>query len=211
MAAVVINQEQLLKAVPNLYKPRLDAFVATFNMWAVHFEINTPLRVVHYLAQVFHESAYLKSTEENLNYSAEALLRVWPNHFNKSNVSLYARNPQKIANRAYANRMGNGSEGSGDGYRYRGRGFIGTTGRANYQAYADSEWCVGDLMSNPQLLAQSPGDQKSSMFFWWKNGCNRFADADDVRGLTKRINGGLNGFDSRKALLAKFKEVFNVK
>jgi putative chitinase len=107
--------------------------------------------------------------------------------------------------------MGNGSEGSGDGYRFRGRGFIGTTGRANYQAYADSEWCVGDLMSNPSLLAQSPGDQKSSMFFWWKNDCNKFADADDVKGLTKRINGGLNGFDSRKALLAKFKEVFNVK
>lgn len=206
-----ITQQQLLQAVPALYKPRLDSFVATFNMWAVHFGIDTPLRVVHYLAQVFHESAYLKSTEENLNYSAEALLRVWPKHFNMSNVDFYAHNPQRIANRAYANRMGNGSEASGDGYRFRGRGFIGTTGRANYKAYAESEWCVGDLMSHPEWLSKSPGDQKSSMFFWLQNNCNRFADADDVEGLTKRINGGLNGYDSRLALTKKFKEVFNVK
>jgi predicted chitinase len=211
MAAIVINQKQLLEAVPNLHKPRLDAFVASFNMWAVHFGIDTPLRVAHYLAQVFHESAYLRCTEENLNYSAEALLRVFPKYFNKGNVSLYTRNPQRIANRAYANRMGNGSEGSGDGYRYRGRGYIGTTGKANYEAYAKSEWCVGDLMSHPELLSQSPDDQKSSMFFWWKNNCNKFADADDVTGLTKRINGGLNGFESRKDLLAKFKKVLNVK
>lgn len=206
-----ITQQQLLQAVPALYKPRLDSFVATFNMWAVHFGIDTPLRVVHYLAQVFHESAYLKSTEENLNYSAVALLRVWPKHFNMSNVDFYAHNPQRIANRAYANRMGNGSEASGDGYRFRGRGFIGTTGRANYKAYAQSEWCVGDLMSHPEWLSKSPGDQKSSMFFWLQNNCNRFADADDVKGLTKRINGGLNGYDSRLALTKKFKEVFNVK
>lgn len=210
MGAIVISQEHLLKAVPNLYKPRLDSFVATFNMWAVHFGIDTPLRTVHYLSQVFHESGNLRWTEENLNYSAEALLKIWPRYFNKQNVGLYARNPQKIANRAYANRMGNGSEGSGDGYRFRGRGFIGTTGRANYQAYADSEWCIGDLMSKPELLSQSPGDQKSAMFFWLKNDCNKFADADDVRGLTKRINGGLNGFDNRKELLEAFKQVFNV-
>ena len=208
---MVITQSQLLEAVPNLYKPRLDAFVASFNMWAVHFGIDTPLRTVHYLAQVFHESGCLRWTEENLNYSREALLRVFPKYFNEQNVDLYARNPQKIANRAYANRMGNGSEASGDGYRYRGRGFIGTTGKANYEAYAKSDWCVGDLMSHPEWLASSPGDQKSAMFFWMKNGCNRFADADDIKGLTKRINGGLNGFEDRKSLLAKFKRVFNVK
>lgn len=208
---MVITQSQLLQAVPNLYKPRLDAFVASFNMWAVHFGIDTPLRTVHYLAQVFHESGCLQWTEEDLNYSREALLRVFPKYFNEKNVDLYSRNPQKIANRAYANRMGNGSEASGDGYRYRGRGFIGTTGKANYEAYAKSDWCVGDIMSHPELLARSPGDQKSSMFFWLKNGCNRFADADDVKGLTKRINGGLNGFENRKGLLAKFKAVFNVK
>lgn len=204
---MVITQQQLLTAVPGLYKPRLDAFVATFNMWAVHFGIDTPLRVVHYLAQVFHESGNLRYTEENLNYSREALLRVFPKYFNKENVDLYARNPQKIANRAYANRMGNGSEGSGDGYRFRGRGFIGTTGRANYKAYADSEWCVGDLMSHPEWLANSPGDQKSAMFFWLKNDCNKFADADDVKGLTRRINGGYNGLASRQQLTVAFKNV----
>lgn len=211
MEAIVITQQQLLQAVPSLYRPRLDAFVASFNMWAVHFGIDTPLRVAHYLAQVFHESGNLRWTEENLNYSAEGLLKVFPKYFNRNNVDLYARNPQKIANRVYANRMGNGSEGSGDGYRYRGRGFIGTTGRANYQAYAKSDWCVGDLMSHPEWLSQSPGDQKSSMFFWWNNNCNRYADADDVTGLTRRINGGLNGFDNRESLTAAFKKVFGIK
>ena len=204
---MVITQSQLLQAVPNLYKPRLDAFVASFNMWAVHFGIDTPLRAVHYLAQVFHESANLRAVEENLNYSAEGLLKTFPRYFDRKNVGYYARNPQRIANRAYANRMGNGSEASGDGYRYRGRGYIGTTGKANYEAYAKSDWCVGDLMSHPEWLAQSPGDQKSSMFFWLKNGCNRYADADDVKGLTKRINGGLLGYENRLALTEKFKEV----
>ena len=207
---MLITQSQLLQAVPDLYKPRLDAFVASFNMWAVHFGISTPLRTVHYLAQVFHESGYLRRTDENLNYSREALLRVFPGYFNEKNVDRYARNPQRIANRAYANRMGNGPEASGDGYRYRGRGLIGTTGKANYEAYANSDWCTGDIMSHPERLSKSPDDQKSAMFFWQKNGCNRFADADDVKGLTKRINGGLNGYNDRKALLAKFKEAFNV-
>ena len=137
--------------------------------------------------------------------------QIFLSHMGEANVDLYAHNPQRIANRAYANRMGNGSEASGDGYRYRGRGFIGITGKANYQTYAESEWCVGDLMSHPEWLSKSPGDQKSSMFFWLQNNCNRFADADDVKGLTKRINGGLNGYDSRLALTEKFKEVFNVK
>lgn len=211
MAAIVITQQQLLDAVPELYQPRLDSFVASFNMWAVYFGIDTPLRTVHYLSQVFHESGYLKAVDENLNYSAERLLVVFKKYFNKNNVAVYARNPQKIANRVYANRMGNGSEGSGDGYRYRGRGYLGTTGRDNYEAYAMSEWCVDDVMNNPMLLAKSPDDQKSAMFFWLKNNCNRYADADDVKGLTRRINGGMNGFDDRKELLERFKRVFKIK
>lgn len=207
---MILTEQQLLQAVPTLYKPRLGTFVSTFNRWAPSFGIDTPLRVVHYLAQVFHESGNLRYTDENLNYSKEALLMTFPKYFNLSNVSLYERNPRKIANRVYANRMGNGSEASGDGYRYRGRGFIGTTGRANYQAYADCEWCNGDLMSHPEWLAKSPGDQKSAMFFWMKNHCNKFADNDDCLGLTKRINGGTNGYSNRAFLLRRFRKEFGV-
>lgn len=211
MAAVVLTQDHLLGVVPDLRKDRADEFVASFNMWAVHFGIDTPLRAAHYLSQVFHESACLKHTEENLNYSVDGLLRTFPKYFRtRQEAEAYARKPEKIANRVYANRMGNGSEASGDGWKYRGRGFIMTTGKDNYRLYAKSDWCVGDLMANPEWLASSPGDQKSSMFFWQRNNCNRYADRDDVKGLTKKINGGYNGLEQRKDLLSRFKKVLHV-
>lgn len=211
MAAVIITQRQLLEAVPGLYRPRLDDFVASFNMWAVHFGIDTPLRTVHYLAQVFHESGNLRYTEENMNYSVDGLLKVFGKYFRtRAEAAAYARKPEKIANRVYANRMGNGPESSGDGWKYRGRGFIGVTGRDNYRKYAESDWCVGDVMSRPDLLAGSPGNQKSAMFFWATNNCNRYADADDVKGLTRRINGGYNGLENRAELTRRFRSVFGI-
>lgn len=206
-----ITKEMMMAATPRTDKGRVDVAVRYLNQWAETFGINSDLRMAHFLGQVMHESDCLRAVEENLNYSANGLLRTFPRYFTAATAKQYAYKPAKIANRVYANRMGNGSEASGDGYRFRGRGFIGTTGKANYEAYAKSDWCVGDLMSHPEWLASSPGDQKSAMFFWMKNGCNRFADADDIKGLTKSINGGLNGFEDRKSLLAKFKRVFNVK
>ena len=205
-----ITAEQLKKAVPGVSTKNLPGFVESFNKWAEKFGVDTPLRVVHYLAQVFHESGNLSAREENLNYSAEGLLKVFPKYFNRSNVGMYARNPQKIANRVYANRMGNGSEASGDGYRYRGRGYLQTTGRANYRAYAGSEHCQGDLMAHPEWLATSPGDQKSSLYFWQRNNLNRYADADNINAVTRKINGGYNGLAERKRLLEAFKKVFGV-
>ena len=124
-----ITEQQLRRAVPGVSNVNLPNFVKTFNEWAEKFGINTPLRVVHYLAQVFHESGNLQSREENLNYSADGLLRVFPKYFNAATAKQYAHKPQMIANRVYANRMGNGSEASGDGWRFKGRGYIGTTGR----------------------------------------------------------------------------------
>ncbi len=209
---MVINQSQLLRAVPELYKPRLNEFVAYFNQWAEPFDINTPLRVVHFLSQVFHESGNLRYCEENLNYSVDGLLKTFPKYFKtRTEAQAYARKPQMIANRVYGGRMGNGSESSGDGWRYRGRGFIGLTGKSNYKEYTDSEFCVGDVVKNPDLVAQAPGNLKTAMFFWWKNNCNKFADADDCQGLTKRINGGLNGFANRQFLLRRFKKEFGLK
>ena len=209
---MVINQSQLLRAVPELYKPRLNEFVAYFNQWAEPFEINTTLRVVHFLSQVFHESGYLRSCEENLNYSADGLLKTFPRYFKtREEAARYARKPEMIANRVYGGRMGNGDEASGDGWRYRGRGFIGLTGKSNYAEYTRSEFCIGDVVKNPDLVAKAPGNLKTAMFFWWKNGCNKFADADDCQGLTKRINGGLNGFANRQFLLRRFKKEFGLK
>lgn len=175
-----ITQAQLMRAVPSLDKSRVDEFVASFNMWAIHFGIDTSKRVAMYLAEVFHESGNLRYTEENMNYSADGLLKTWKRRFTKEKAQMYARNPEKIANYVYANRMGNGNEASGDGWRFRGRAFIGITGRDNYQKYADSEWCVGDLMKNPDMLSQFPENQKASMWFWDTQNLNKYADMCDI-------------------------------
>ena len=148
--------------------------------------------------------------EENLNYSADGLLRVFPKYFTKETAAQYACKPEKIANKVYANRMGNGNEASGDGWRFKGRGAIGTTGRDNYKDYADSEFCVGDLMSHPEWLAQSPGCYKSAMYFWWKNGLNQIADTDDVVKVTKRVNGGINGLAQRQYYYRMAKRVMGI-
>lgn len=210
MIDMKITEEKILQAVPATNRTRLKEFVETFNKWGERFGIDTPLRIVHFLAQCWHESGALTAVEENMNYSAKRLLQVFPRYFNVNTAQRYAHKPQMIANRVYANRMGNGSEASGDGWRFKGRGIIGTTGRDNYKDYADSEFCVGDLMSHPEWLAQSPGAYKSAMFFWWRHECNKWADADDVDGLTKRINGGFNGLQDRKRYLELFREVFGV-
>lgn len=206
-----ITEQQLRRAVPGVSISNLPGFVRTFNEWAEKFGINTPLRVAHYLAQVFHESAKLKLREENLNYSANGLLKTFPRYFKtRQEAVAYAHRPQAIANRVYANRMGNGNEASGDGWRFRGRGYIGTTGRDNYRAYANSGFCVGDLMAHPEWLAQNPGDQKSAMYFWYKNGLNALADRDDIRAVTRKVNGGYNGLSDRMNLYYKFKKEFGV-
>lgn len=205
-----IDKSMILRAVPEVFRPRLNDFVSTFNEYSDVFGIDTPLRAAHYLAQVFYESTALSRTEENMNYSQQRLLQVFPKYFNKATADMYAHNPQKTANRVYANRMGNGSEASGDGYRFRGRGFLQLTGKAGYQAYAKSGYCVGDLMSHPEWLSQFPGAQKASMWYWNKHNINRWADDDNAEGVTRSINGGLNGLAQRKFYLRRFKKVLGV-
>ncbi len=201
---------QLKKIMPNAPDERLTAFTKYFNEWSDKFGISTPIRAAAFIAQVAHECVELKSLTENLNYSAEGLLRTFPKYFTKSNVAAYARNPQKIANRVYANRMGNGSEGSGDGYRYRGRGCFQLTGRSNYQAYNNSPNCNGDLMAHPEWLSQFPGAIKSAMWFWQKKGLNKYADKGDFSALTKAINGGYNGLGQREIYYSRAKREFGV-
>ena len=214
----MITQAQLKRVVPTLGKEAVDEFVASFNMWAVHFGIDNPKRVVHYLAQVFHESGALSATSENLNYSASGLLKTFPKYFKtKAVAEQYAHKPQAIANRVYGNRMGNGDEASGDGWRYRGRGFIGLTGKENYANFARFDLCTEDIVKNPDAVARFPLNQVASMWFWQRYGLNELADQDNgtngeavVDRITKKVNGGTNGIASRKNYYKQFKKEFGL-
>ena len=165
--------------------------------------INTAIRLSHFFAQLAHESG-LKPISENLNYSEKGLLNIFSKYFNSITVKQYARKPQLIANKVYANRGGNGDEKSGDGWKYRGRGFIQITGRYNYQMLTNDTKI--DFINNPDLLLQEPNAIISALWFWDKKNINRFADKDDIKGVTKAINGGYNGLKDRERLLVKYKK-----
>jgi predicted chitinase len=163
---------------------------------------DSKLRLAHFFAQVLHESGCLRFDMENLNYSSDALRRVFGKYFTtKEEADRYARQPEKIANRVYANRMGNRGETSGDGWKYRGRGLIQLTGRNNYKAFA--QW-IGDerILDDPDLVSTEYAVH-SAVFFWDRNNLNRLADNDDVVAVTKKVNGGENGLAHRKELLNK--------
>lgn len=208
---MIITQSQLLRAVPELYKPRLDEFVASLNQWAVSFGIDSPLRMAHYLAQVIFESQYLKRTDENLNYSADGLLKTFGRYFTSETAREYARQPERIANRVYASRMGNGPEASGDGWRYRGRGFIMLTGKENYERFNQSDVCTEDVIRKPDEVMKFPLNQVVAGWFWEQHGLNDLADADDADAICRKINGGTNGLADRKFLLRRFKKEFGIK
>jgi putative chitinase len=176
----------------------VDKYLPWVNMTIVRNDINTPVRQAMFLSQLAHESGSFRAVEENLNYSVEALRRVFRKYFPDDEIAAqYARQPEKIANRVYANRMGNGEESSGDGWKYRGRGLIQLTGKDNYTAFslqANNEAIIKpELVAQPELAAESAG------WFWMLNGLNRLADTGDVRAVTRRINGGFNGLADREA------------
>ena len=141
------------------------------------YEINTPLRVAHFMAQIEHESG-LKPISENLNYSKSRLVEIFGKYFMGVDTKLYANKPENIANRVYANRMGNGDELSGEGWKYRGRGFIQITGKENYFRLANDTDI--DCLKNPDLLLDEANAMISALWFWQKNDCNRHADLDDI-------------------------------
>lgn len=173
------------------------------------FAINTPLRVAHFLAQVMHESNNFKALTENLNYSADGLKKIFPKYFPDNLADSYARQPEKIANRVYANRMGNGDEASGEGFKFRGRGYIQLTGKNNYTSFGKS---IGeDLVANPDKVATPEYGVLSAAWFWNSNGLNALADGgatvEVVTKITKRVNGGTIGLDDRKK---HFDEVYKL-
>lgn len=166
----------------------------------------TPERAAHFFAQTAHESGNFTAFSENLNYSAQGLQNIFGKYFPGNLEESYARNPEKIANRVYASRMGNGDEASGDGWKYRGRGALQLTGKSNYQAFADY-LKKPEIITNPDLVA-SVYAFESAMFFFDKNKlwsiCDKGVNDASILELTKRINGGTHGLDDRKAKTIKY-------
>ena len=203
----MITEAELKKECPTAKPDVLAALVANLDTLAEKYEINTPLRLAHFLAQTAHESGGFRAISENLNYSAESLDKVFPKYFKNAgrNAAEYARQPEKIANVVYASRMGNGDTASGDGFRYRGRGLIQLTGKNNYAAMAKD---MGITVEEVAAYLETPeGACESAGWFWHKNGLNSLADKDDVVAVTKRINGGTIGLEDRKKHTAHFKDV----
>jgi len=166
------------------------------------YDISSPQRQSSFIGQCAHESGNFRILEENLHYSAPRLMAVWPSRFPNLDVAAqYANNPEKLANKIYSGRMGNGDEESGEGYAYRGRGLIQMTGK---ESYANCGSGLGvDLVGDPNRLLDPQYAALSAGWFWNKKGLNSLADVQDYETMTKRINGGLNGLDDRKAKIAK--------
>lgn len=186
-----------------------DSVIQMIPDTAAKFQINTPLRLAHFLAQCGHESGGFRATQENLNYSAKGLNGIFKKYFpTEAAAAPYARNPQKIANKVYASRMGNGNEASGDGFKFRGRGYIQLTGKDNYTAFGRA--INEDMTANPDKVASTYA-LLSAAWFFSKNGLHRMADegATDavVTKITKRVNGGTIGLADR---IKHFKEYYHL-
>jgi putative chitinase len=185
-----------------------DRWVNALNETCEEFAIDTPFRIAGFLSNVAHESAGFKFVRENLNYSAASLMRVWPSRFPNLEVAQrYAMQPEKIANRAYADRMGNGDEASGDGAKFLGRGLIQLTGKNNYVAYSLA--CNNEALQHPEIVEQPKYAAESAGWFWNVNRLNTLADAQDVGGMCRRINGGYNGLDDRQMKYSRLMDYFD--
>jgi putative chitinase len=203
-----VTPEELHEALP--------CTVADAEKWAgpltaamEEFDINTPARQAAFVAQVGHESACMAHLVENLNYSADGLCKVWPARFQTfGDAATYARKPEAIANRVYADRMGNGPTNSGDGWRYHGRGLIQATGKDTYRSLSAA--LDIDLLANPERLEEPELAARSAGWFWSTHGCNERADVDDFAGITRKINGGMTGNEDRFALWDRAKRALGV-
>jgi len=197
--------DQLKEIFPQAKEENLEKFSDALNEAMNEFEVNSLAREAMFLAQVGHESGMFSAVSENLNYKAETLSKVFPKYFRDVNPEDFAKQPEKIANRVYASRMGNGDEASGDGYRFRGRGLVQLTGKSNYEACGQA--LNKDLVSDSDYLATPEGAARSAGWFWQQNGCNEVADSGDIERCTKIINGGTIGLEERTAHWEKAKSV----
>jgi putative chitinase len=201
------TKEQLKEMIPR--NPYVDQWFEALNEILPEYEINTPQRVAAFLAQCAHESGGFVFLKENLNYKAASLRRVFPKYFpDDATAAAYAGKPEMIANRVYANRMGNGDEASGDGWRFCGRGLIQLTGKNNYTFFAGSLDIPVEEAS--EYLQTFEGAVQSACFFWEQNKLNQWADAGDILTLTKRINGGTIGLEDRQKHYQHALHIFGV-
>ena len=193
MSNSILELNQLKQMVKN---PHIDHWHEAIDQLLPEYDITTPARVAAFIAQCAHESGNFVFIKENLNYKAASLRKIFGKYFpDDATAAAYANRPEKIANRVYANRMGNGDEASGDGYRFCGRGLIQLTGRDNYTFFAGSLGIPVEEAS--EYLATFEGAAQSACWFWETNNLNRFADSGDIKGLTKAINGGYIGLEDR--------------
>lgn len=184
---MTLTKEQLIKLAPNV-GPHAGLYVNALTAAMNEFGIDTPLRRSHFLTQLLHESGDLQHFRENMNYSANGLMKTWPSRFKtKADAMFYERQPAKIANFVYANRMGNGDEKSGDGWVYRGAGWIQLTGKTAIKECGQHFRVVGDI---PAWLTTPHGAAMSAAWFWWKNRCNALADLNSVDAVSDVINIG---------------------
>ena len=197
MSNFILSRNQLAELIKG--NPYVDQWHNAMELCLPDYDINTPQRVAAFVAQCAHESAGFKFLKENLNYRWQTLRKIFPKYFPSDDLAqTYANRSNKaeaIANKVYANRMGNGSEESGDGFRYCGRGLIQLTGKNNYEAFAMSiETPVEEI---PEYLQTFEGAVQSACWFWETNKLNQWADAGDIKELTRRINGGYIGLEDR--------------
>jgi len=198
----MVTSEQLKKL--HIGEQWLDALNETF----ARFDISTPIRQASFIGQCSHECGNFKTLEENLNYRAETLMKLWKNRFPTMEIANeYARNPKKIANKVYASRMGNRDESSGDGFRFRGRGCIQLTGHANY--FHAGQACGEDFVMNPDLVATPRYAAMTAGWFWNTHKLNQYADGRDFLMMTKKINGGTIGLQDRINHINHALEVLN--
>ena len=185
-----------------------DAVIAQIPDTARKFNITNPLRLAHFLAQCGHESGGFKAVSENLNYSADGLKKIFGKYFPGNLNESYARQPEKIASRVYGSRMGNGDESTGEGFKFRGRGYIQLTGKSNYTNFA--KFIGEDTVANPDLVATKYPLASAAFFFdsnkLWSI-CDKGADDATVTAVTKRVNGGILGLQDR---IKHFKEYYNL-
>lgn len=214
-----ISLEQLKMIMPKADESRLTALKDEFNKHlSLNFsegepnlisKVGTPERIAAFVATIAFETKELKTFEENFNYSANALIKLFSKYFaSREEAERYAQQPEKIANRLYANKLENGDEASGDGWRYRGRGIFQITGKQNYKYL--SQLTGYDLVSNPDLLDDFDIDFAVAGIFWRERGLNLLADSQDIVTLTKKMNGTTNGLEMRKEYYNKAKKAFNV-
>jgi putative chitinase len=185
-----------------------DAVITQIPDTATKFNITNNLRLAHFLAQCGHESGGFKAVSENLNYTADGLVKIFSRYFNTTTATGYARNPEKIASRVYADRMGNGNEASKEGFKFRGRGYIQLTGKSNYTGF--TKFIGEDCINNPDLVATKYPLASAAFFFdsnkLWSI-CDKGADVDTVTAVTKRVNGGTIGLSQR---IKHFNEYYNL-